>query len=51
MHKKTAYAIVLAVLPFTERNAFASSMDTRFNYGVSFDESMCSTSSISSFSK
>ena len=51
IHKKAAYAIVLAVRSFTERKAFASSIDTRLSDGVSSDESMCSASSISSFSK
>ena len=51
IHKKAAYAIVLAVLDFTERKAFASSIDTRFNDGISLDNLICSASSISSLSK
>ena len=49
--KKAAYAIVLAVLDFTERKAFASSIETRFNDGISLDELICSACSISSLSK
>ncbi len=51
MHKKAAYAIVLAVLDFTERKAFASSIDTRFNDVISLDELIYSACSISSLSK
>ena len=51
IHKKAAYAIVLAVLDFTERKAFASSIETRFNDGISLDELICSACSISSLSK
>src|SRR5699024_10400363 len=50
IHKKAAYAIVLAVLDFTERKAFASSIETRFNDGISLDELICSACSISSLS-